>query len=274
MAARPARPVRTALVTGGSGAFGRALAADLSGRGIAVVGLDRVAAPGVLACDVTDDRSVAEAVTLAVAELGGLDAVVHCAGVGPAVDAGAVPGDGVRDALEVNLLGSWRVTASALPALLAGGGGRGRVVLVSSMLGYVTVPFAGAYCVSKRGVLAYADALSVEYGRQLAVTTVLPGYVDTPIHDRSRAAGVALDGLVPAEQVSDVVGTMVRVLMSTRPPRETATTRLGGAVRVVARHFPRAIERTVVARTRRHMRGGGFADSALATAWREREVAR
>lgn len=269
-----ARPVRTALITGASGAFGRALADDLRSRGIAVMGLDRVARDRVLSCDITDEPAVAEAVTLAVAELGGLDAVVHCAGVGPAVDAGAVPGDGLRDALEVNLLGSWRVTAAALPALTAGPGGRGRVVLVSSLLGYLTVPFAGAYCVSKRGVLAYADALRSEYGRQLAVTTILPGYVDTPIHDRSRAAGVALDGLVPAERVSDVVGTMTKVLLSTRPPRETATTRMGGVIRVLARHFPRAIDSAVSARTRRHMLGGGFADSALATAWREREVVR
>lgn len=274
MPPRLARPARRVLITGASGAFGQALARELSAQGVAVVGLDRVPSPGVLGCDVTDEDAVTVAVTAALAELGGLDAVVHCAGVGPAVDAGAMPGEGVHDALEVNLLGSWRVTAAALPALAAGTGGRGRVVLVSSMLGYLTVPFAGAYCVSKRGVLGYADALRVEYGKVLAVTALLPGYVDTPIHDRSRAAGVALDGLVPAERVSDVVATMTRVLRSPRPPRETATTRVGGVIRVVARHFPRAIERVVITRTRRHVLRGGFPDSALATAWREREVAR
>lgn len=273
MAVLPARPVRTVLVTGAAGAFGRALAEELRRRGVAVVGLDRVAGEGVLGCDVSDEASVVEAVALAVAELGTLDAVVHCAGVGPAVDAGAMPAEGVHDALEVNLMGSWRVTAAALPALTAGPG-RGRVVLVSSMLGYLTVPFASAYCVSKRGVLAYGDVLRVEYGGALAVTTVLPGYVDTPIHERSRAAGVGLDGLVPAERVSDVVGTMVRVLTSDKPPRETATTRVGSVIRVVARHFPRVLESVVIRRTRRHLLAGGFADSALAQAWRDREVAR
>lgn len=268
-----ARAPRTVLVTGASGAFGAALSSALRERGATVVGLDQVAAPGVLACDVTDPASVDEAVVLALAELGSLDALVHCAGVGPTVDIGAAPDVGVRDALEVNLLGSWRVTSAALPALVAGPG-RGRVVLVSSLLGYLTVPFAGAYCVSKRAVLAYGDALRVEYGSALAVTTVLPGYVDTPIHDRSRAAGVALDGLVPAEQVSDVVATMLRVLTASRPPREVATTRLGQLAHVVARHFPRALERVVSRRTRRHLLAGGFAGSALAEAWREREVTR
>lgn len=268
-----ARPVRTVLVTGASGAFGAALTTALRQRGVAVAGLDRVAAPGVLACDVTDQDSVHGAVTLALAELGSLDAVVHCAGVGPTVDVGATPAADVREALEVNLLGSWRVTSAALPALVSSPG-RGRVVLVSSLLGYLTVPFASAYCVSKRGVLAYGDALRVEYGSALAVTTVLPGYVDTPIHDRSRASGVALDGLVPAEQVSDVVATMVRVLTASRPPRETATTRFGQVGRVIARHWPSAIEQVVIRRARRHLLAGAFGGSALAEAWREREVER
>jgi hypothetical protein len=59
-------------------------------------------------------------------------------------------------------------------------------------------PFTAAYTVSGQALTAYADVLRMEYGTRLRVTTVYPGYVDTPIHDRSRAAGVALDGLVPA----------------------------------------------------------------------------
>src|SRR5690242_8821449 len=140
-----ARLVRTALVTGASGAFGQRLVAELTHRGVRVVGLDRVAGPGVLGCDVADPLAVKAAVAAAVDELGTLDCVVHCAGVGPAIDVGAEPGADVRDALEVNLLGSWRVTSAALPALTSGPD-RGRVVLVSSLLGHVTVPFAGAYC--------------------------------------------------------------------------------------------------------------------------------
>jgi NAD(P)-dependent dehydrogenase (short-subunit alcohol dehydrogenase family) len=265
------RLVRTALVTGASGAFGQALTTALVARGVRVVGLDRTAAPGVLSADLADPAQVKAAVAAAVETLGGLDAVVHCAGVGPAVDVGAEPGSDVADALEVNLLGGWRVTSCALPALAAGPG-RGRVVLVSSLLAHVTVPFAGAYCVSKRAVTAYADALRCEYGGVVAVTTVLPGYVDTPIHQRSRAAGVALDGLVPAETVEDVVSTLLRVLAADRPPRETATTRGGQVARVLARHLPGVVDRVVHARARRHVLAGGFAGSVLGDSWRERLV--
>lgn len=269
----PVRPVHTALVTGASGAFGSATADALRGRGVRVVGLDRVSAPGVIRCDVSDSSDSKAAVSAAIEELGTLDALVHCAGVGPATDIGAEPGGDVRDALEVNLLGAWRVTSAAMPALTQGLG-RGRVVLVSSLLAHVTVPFAGAYCVSKRAVVGYADALRIEYGGQLAVTSVLPGYVDTPIHARSRAAGVALDGLVPAETVGHVTRTILRVLAANKPPRETATSPTGQVVRVLARHAPGLVDKAVVARSTRHLLAGGFAGSALGDAWRQRYAGR
>ena len=67
----------------------------------------------------------------------------------------------------------------------------------------------GARIVSKRALTAYADVLRLEYGTHLSVTTVYPGFVDTAIHERSRRARVALDGLVPAEHVRDTVLTVI-----------------------------------------------------------------
>ena len=63
--------------------------------------------------------------------------------------------------LDVNLLGPWRVTAAAMPALRAA---RGRVVNVASGLANIAVPLATAYCMSKRGLVAYSDALRLEHG--------------------------------------------------------------------------------------------------------------
>ncbi len=91
-------------------------------------------------------------------------------------------------------------------------------MITASLLAGVTMPFTAAYTVSKRALTAYADVLRLEYGTHLDVTTVYPGYVDTPIHDRSRAAGVSLDGLVPAEQVRDTVLTAVAAAAAARPP--------------------------------------------------------
>lgn len=259
---------RAVLVTGGSGAFGSATLKVLRHLGADAIGLDRVPAEGVLACDVTSDGQTENAVGSAIERLGGrLDTLIHYAGVGPAVDIGDLPGPQVREALEVNLLGAWRVTAAALPALVRSDG---RVIITASLLAVVTMPFAGAYTVTKRGLAAYADVLRAEYGPHISVTTVYPGYVDTPIHDRSRAAGVALDGLVPAERVRDTVMTVVRAAVAPRPPRDTASTPLGSAALRIARHAPRLTDRVTSARVLKLIGAGHFADAPLAAGLRER----
>jgi hypothetical protein len=83
---------RRVLVTGASGTFGRAIAADLAGRGARVVGLDLAPRPDdvveVIACDITDDASVASAVARAVEMLGGLDILARPAGLGLRAAAG------------------------------------------------------------------------------------------------------------------------------------------------------------------------------------------
>ena len=279
LADRKALAGQTALVTGASGAFGSATLRVLTFLGADALGLDLVPGPGVLACDVTSDEQVTTAVSEATKRLGGrLDILIHYAGVGPAVDVGRAPDDQVHEALEVNLLGPWRVTAAAMPALLAGsapgqqGGprGRARVVITASLLAGVTMPFTAAYTVSKRALTAYADVLRLEYGTHLDVTTVYPGYVDPPIHDRSRAAGVSLDGLVPAEQVRHTVLTVISAAAASRPPRDVASTGPGQGARRLARHAPALLDRAVAARVGRLARHDQFSGAALAAGLRDR----
>lgn len=267
MRTRPPRhlrrlPGRNAIVTGASGAFGGATVAVLRHLGVNVVGLDRKPAPGVIGCDVTDDEQVRAGVTEALEELGGrLDLLIHYAGVGPAVDIGRAPDAAVHQALEVNLLGAWRVTAAAMPALEHH---RGRVIITASLLAHLPLPFAGAYTVSKRALTAYADSLRAEYGTHVGVTTVHPGYVDTPIHDSSRATGVALDGLVPAERERDTVMAVVRAAGAERAPRDVASTALGTVGLHLFRHFPGTTEQIVALQVGLLLAGGAFGDAELA----------
>ncbi|WP_218609944.1 SDR family oxidoreductase [Pseudonocardia sp. KRD291] len=266
--AHPIGPGSRVLITGAAGGFGEPTAARLRELGAHVVGLDRVAGPHVIACDITDDAAVTAAVDEAVSLLGGLDAVVHYAGIGTPNDAGGPLHPDAMRVIDVNLLGAWRVTAAALPTLLEGGrarGAKGRVVFVSSELAYLTLPFVSAYSVAKRGMTAYADALRLEYGTEVAVSTVYPGYVRTPIHDAGHAVGLALEGQVRREEVDDIVGTVVRTLTSVRPPRDTAGTRLGGLELWAGRHLPGIVGAAVVRQLRAKARSGHF-DSAPAAA--------
>ena len=250
------------LVTGASGGLGTATTASLRAQGATVLGLDlEPVGDDVLACDVRSQESVDDAVAAAVERLGGLDVLVNNAGIGLPQKATVAPGEDALAVLDVNLLGAWRVTAAALPHLRAT---RGRVVNVASGLAHLSVPLAPAYCASKRGLVAYSDALRLEIGHEVTVTTVYPGYVRTRIHDASRALGFGLEGLVPAEPV-DVVGRRIARACLGRPRRDYATTRAGtvnyALLRVTSR---RLIDRLTVEVVRRQARSGVLDASPLA----------
>ena len=262
---------RRVLITGASGAFGRAATEALRGRGASVAGLDLVArddpdAP-VFAADVTDDASTADAVRRAIEHLGGLDVLVNNAGIGAPLDIGTPPGETVERFLAVNLLGPWRVTAHALDALLAT---RGRVINIASRAAWVSVPLASAYAVSKRALTAYSDSLRAEYGTRLGVTTIYPAFVDTPIHEATRAEGLRLEGVSHTESLEEVAAAIVRASEAERPPRDLAISR-GGRLQIAAgRHLPRLVDRMVARQIRRQHADGAFADSELAAGLRAR----
>ena len=212
------------LITGAASGIGAATAAELRARGARVAGLDLNAHDAdTIACDVRDQESVDRAVAEAIARLGGLDVLINNAGIGIPQSAGLAPDDEALAVIDVNMLGPWRVTAAALPALRES---RGRVVNVASGLAHLAIPFAPAYCMSKRGLVAYSDALRLEQGGTIDVTTVYPGYIRTPIHDSAKAHGVALEGAVPAERLEDAARTLARA-RSDRPPA-TWPPRAGG----------------------------------------------
>jgi NAD(P)-dependent dehydrogenase (short-subunit alcohol dehydrogenase family) len=255
------------IVTGASGGIGGAACAALRARGARVAGLDLHAREDVIACDVRDQTSVDAAVAEAIDRLGGLDVLINNAGIGIPQSAGQPPDDDALAVLDVNLLGPWRVTAAALPALRES---RGRVVNVASGLAHVTVPFAPAYCMSKRGLVAYSDALRLELGSTVTVTTVYPGYIRTAIHDAAREVGIGLEGVVPAEKLSDAARTLVRAALGPAA-RDLATTSSGAAGYFLARRMPRRLLDAVArARMRRLAAKGHFDHATMAAEFRAR----
>ena len=193
--------------------------------------------------------------------------LINNAGLGTPQSAAAAPDADALEVLDVNLVGPWRVTSAALPALRAA---HGRVVNVASGLAHITVPFATAYTLSKRGVVAYSDVLRLEEGDRITVTTVYPGYIRTRIHERSTAAGVPLEGAVPVERVEDAARTLVRAALGP-PVRDLATTRNGGIAYAVVRVLPRRlVDRVTLARMRKLARRGHFDGAGIAGEYAQR----
>ena len=256
---------RAALVTGASGAFGTAVRARLREGGWRVAGLDvrpDPDDPDVLACDVTDDGAVPTAVEAAIERLGGRhDALVNNAGIGGPASAGAPPGERATTMLDVNLLGSWRVTAAAIDRLVAS---RGRAVFVASRMSFIGLPLGAAYGVSKRALVAYADALRAEYGTHVAVTCVHPAMVRTPIHDATREAGLDLQGFSREEPLDRVTEVIARACEAPRPGRDVAVTRAGRVQLAAARHLPGAVDRVVARLLSKRIAAGDLDGAPLA----------
>ena len=253
------------LVTGASGTFGRAIARSLTARGAHVVGLDLAPQAddpvSVIAADITQDESVNAAVERAVDELGGLDILINNAGIGGPAPAELPPGDEVYRQLEINLLGTWRVTAAAKEALVDS---RGRVVVVASRASVFQLPIAAAYGVSKRAVVAYADALRLELAPVVTVSTVYPSMVRSPIHDSTRQAGLSLEGVSQYEPLAGVVDAVLAASLSVVPPRDVATTRRGTLELLVSRHLPSLVDLLVQRSVQARIDAGAFDDAALA----------
>jgi NAD(P)-dependent dehydrogenase (short-subunit alcohol dehydrogenase family) len=248
-----ALPGARVIVTGAAGTIGAALCAGLAEKGALVAGLDLVVPPAgipgcrhFVGCDITDGDAVDQAVRTLAESLGGIDVVVNCAGIGEPTDAGKAPGPETERIFAVNLFGPWRVTAAAMPWLLDSAG---HVVVVSSVLAYLPVPLGTSYAVSKRALSAWADSLRGEYGSRIRVSTVYPGHIESPIHEKARASGLSMDGRVPFERPSDVVRTVLECLTSERPIADRATTPTSRTGLRFARFLPRLTARLTEAST-------------------------
>ena len=244
------------LITGAGSGFGLAVGEELRRRGETVRGIDLKQGQHILAADIRDQEQVQSAVEEIVHELGGLDVVINNAGIGEPVSAGLMPGQQALTTLDTNLFGAWRVTAAALPTLVES---RGRVINIASGLAFVNVPYSAAYSASKRGLAAYSDVLRLEYGDRIGVTTVYPGYVRTPIHQRSEEIGVSLSEAVPQEPLAAVVRSIVGCCYTRRPRRDVATSFPTAVGIFFARHWPRATDWTVRLRMKRLIGQGRIA---------------
>lgn len=118
---------------------------------------------------------------------------------------------------------------------------------------------------SKRGVVAYSDLLRLEFGDEIDVTTVYPGYIRTKIHEASAAKGMSLEGAVPVEQVQDAAAALVRAALDDSPPRDLATSRQGTLSYGVLRVAPRGlVDRLVRGGIRRGVKEGRYDRSEMA----------
>jgi len=197
---------RNAVITGACGGLGQALARQLlvQGAAVALVGLDRevlqrlhALAPKrsrIYTPDVSDSAAMQACAADWIAACGAPDLVIANAGVGAGyVTAEAADLAVFRRVLEINLIGAASTFQPFMAALKSGTCLAG----VASIAGWRGLPYNGAYCASKAGLIAYLQSLRTEMRpRGVQVATVCPGYLRTALTAGNR---FAMPGLLEPE---------------------------------------------------------------------------
>jgi len=227
------------LVTGASSGIGEAIARAFAEKGFEVFGTSRnpgrtqpIAGVEFVQLDVTDPESVAAAVSTVVQRAGRIDIVVNNAGFGVL---GAAEESSIAQAqqlFDTNFFGLIRVTREVLPYLRAQRSGR--IVNISSVLGFIPAPYGALYSASKHAVEGYSESLdheTREFG--VRVSVVEPGYTktsfdaaavdaDSPIDSyapvREHVKGV-LKSAIPTGDDPDVVAQVVLKAATSRAPK-------------------------------------------------------
>jgi NAD(P)-dependent dehydrogenase (short-subunit alcohol dehydrogenase family) len=247
-----------ALVTGASSGIGRATAKALQSAGFRVFGTSRRAAAEnsdgatMLACDVTDDASVAKLVDRVLAEAGRIDLLVNNAGIGLLGGAEESSTAQAQALFDVNVFGVLRVTSAVLPAMRRQGSGR--IINLSSVLGLIPAPYSALYASTKHAIEGYSESLDHEL-RSLGIRVVLvePAYTRTSfgenlirpdqlldVYDSARASmNVILRKAMTTGDAPEIVAkTILEAATASAPRRRYAAGKMARQVSLLRRFVP------------------------------------
>ncbi len=208
-----------ALITGGTGALGRAVTAAFveAGAAVAVTYVvepevpeckawlgSRADAPVFLKSDVTVEAEVQRLVRAVIERLGRIDILLNLVGgyVGD-LPVAALPEATWDHMLDLNLKSAFLCCKHVVPVMQRDGGGR--IVTVSSRAAIKVFPGISAYAAAKAGLLAFTETLASEVLKDgITVNAILPSVIDTPAN-RQAMPGADYSAWVKPEEIARVL---------------------------------------------------------------------
>lgn len=212
---------KTVIVTGASGGIGGVIARNFHIEGANVLATDvSIARAGKNTkrlkwhrADISNMEGAESVVARAVAEFGGADVLVNCAGVSEPAKLENTDEESWQRVLNINLSAPWRLCRAAMPELKKT---RGNIVNIASFAGKRATLFGdnASYTASKSGVIGLTYALALECAPSgVRVNAVAPGPVNTPMlqalpaKKRAQLASMIPLGVLPSPD--DIAGAVL-----------------------------------------------------------------
>lgn len=184
---------KTAIITGASSGIGAAIAQAIAqaGANVVLVGrnTDRLAGVAALcgerhtivAADITADDAPTRIVQGALDAFGGIDVIVHSAGVFTPNPFPESPVESLDDQWLVNVRAPYAITHAAQAHLRSGAS----VIFISSIAGHIGFPHSAAYCATKGAIEQLTKSLAVELApRGVRVNAIAPGNIHSPMNEQ------------------------------------------------------------------------------------------
>ena len=188
----------------------------------------------ILELDVLEAASVEACVANVLSDVGKIDVLVNNAAVASFAAVEDTDDDEARRIIDTNFMGPLRITRAVLPHMRAQGAGR--IILVSSVNGFIGMPFTGAYSASKFALEALGEALSMEVAQLgISVSIIQPGPYHTAIDAKLAVTtpSVAFPGAADAfaagrhAMASDLPGEVATAIVAASAGNSCAATRSG-----------------------------------------------
>ena len=219
---------KVAIVTGAATGIGHASATALRQAGFRVFGTSRRAVASIadgitmIPCDVTDDASVKAVVDKVLDTAGRIDVLLNNAGTGLLAGAEESSMQQAQALFDVNLFGVIRTTNATLPIMRRQKAGR--IINISSVLGFIPAPFSALYSSTKHALEGYSESLDHEV-RTFGIRICLlePAYTRTSFEQNLMLPDRSLDAYVSARTRS---GTLMREVMKTADSPEIVAERV------------------------------------------------
>ncbi|GAA2677627.1 MULTISPECIES: beta-ketoacyl-ACP reductase [Nonomuraea] len=208
---------RSVLVTGGNRGIGLAIARELAAAGDNVAVTYRSGEPpeglfGVR-CDVTSSDDVEAAFAKVEAEQGPVEVLVSNAGITKDTLLAMMKEETFTDVIDANLTGAYRVAKRAIRPMMKLK--RGRIILISSVVGLSGQAGQSNYAASKAGLVGFGRSLAREYGsRGITVNVVAPGFVKTDMTAELDSEAIVKNIPLGRQAVPAEIARVVRFLAS------------------------------------------------------------